>query len=154
MKNIVLIFIFLLFVSSCADGGGNGNNNNSLDILQGIVPADIINKKLEMTRNGATYLSVTHFRDGALINNQTVDYEKYPPKYTYTRLSKTTAKYHLEVMRKTYIPLYGTYTYNKFIFDYTLNFSVGSGQYGTFTGTETNSNGAKTNKNGSFTLTD
>ena len=153
MKKFYFVGVFLLslVLFSCSrDADEYSDNSGSVTISQ--IPTTVNNKKMILKRNGTTYLSVTHFSDGATVNNQTVDYAKNPPKYTYTTLSSRSAKYHLEVMRKTYIPLYETYTYNKFVFDYTLYFSYGSNSSGTFVGTETNSQGVATKKDGTFTI--
>ena len=124
--------------NSGASTGGNSYNQNSLNGMT-----------LIMKINGNTYISATHYKDGATINNITVDYKTLPPYYTYSKTGNV-AKYHLEVVKKTYISYSKDYVYNKFVFDYTLNFTTNNS--GTFKGTETNAYGTKTEKEGTFTL--
>ena len=138
---------FLCICSSC----GSGNGDLEEDMVDGDVPSNLINKTLVMKRNNQTYLSVTHYKDGLVVNSNTIDYTKYPPKYTYKKLTKTTAKYQLEVTKKTYVPYYGTEHYSKFKFDYTLTADP-SKTSGTFSGYETNANGEAKYKTGTFEI--
>ena len=139
----ILIILFLYSCSSDSDDTESLGNE--------LLPKELVGKTLVMKRNDQVYLSATHYKDGAVINSHTVDYEKYPPKYTYTRTSSTTAKYQLEVTKKTYIPYYGTYNYSKFKFDFNLTFSAYN-KTGTFSGNEINSYGNATYKTGNFEI--
>lgn len=114
-------------------------------------PSNLDGITIIMKRNNDIYLSVTHFKDGAVVNSHTVDYTKYPPKYTYKKINAKTASYLLDVTKKTYIPYYGTEIYSKFKFDYKLTLDPFANK-GTFLGYETNAYGETTQKTGTFEI--
>lgn len=148
MKTLIKFccFLMLFCINAC-----NGGQEEIEETSDGIVPSSLVGRTLIMRRSNQVYLSVTHTKDGVVVNSNTVDYLKYPPKYTYKKMSKTSAKYQLEVTKKTYLPYYGTEHYSKFKFDYTLTADP-SKTSGTFSGYETNANGEAKYKTGTFEI--
>ena len=129
----------------------NGSNNN---VTSSVAPSSVSGKKLTFYKDaaGATlYFSAEHYASGgALLSISSTDYEKYPPSYSYKRLSNSTAKYELSFVTKTYIPYYGSYSYSQFRYEMTLTFTKGS--EGTYEANYYNAKGLYKTLNGKFTI--
>lgn len=154
IMKLIRLFLFLLSVvtfCSCSKSAdiesGDGNEG-----AKGFAPGNIVGKTLVLKKEaGTTYLSTEHLDESSvLVNNQTVDYTKYPPSYTYETIKNNEALYCLQVTRKTYIPLYQTNHYSNFSFIVNLKFT--SKTNGTYKGIETNAEGKDKNISGTFTL--
>ncbi len=139
-------FLWMCFILwSCND---ESDNTNTDDIN---CPNQLDGKSLVLKNDDGTIkLSADHFKSGVTINNVTIDYNKYPPSYSYTIINKNKAQYHLKATKKTYIPYYGTYNYGTFIFDIELTFT--SKTSGTYLGDQTNANNVTTTIIGTFTI--
>lgn len=148
--NLFLGITFLLFAAVL--NGCSGDSDSDDEVSNGYTPSQIVGKTLVMKNNdGSVKLSAEHISEsGVLVNNVTIDYDKYPPSYAYRVAGVNKATYHLEATKKTYIPYYGTYSYGKFVFE--INLSFNGATAGTYNGTQTNANGSTTNIKGTFAL--
>ena len=145
-KTCYYFFLWMCFIlCSC----GDESDNTSTDY--GNCPDQQDGKSLVLKNDDGTIkLSADHFKSGVTINNVTVDYDKYPPSYSYTIINRDKAQYHLNATKKTYIPYYETYNYGTFIFDIDLTFT--SKTSGTYWGHQTNANNVKTTITGTFII--
>ena len=153
MKMIRLCLFMLCIVAFISCGKSSELESESgNEVSKGFAPGDIIGKTLVLKKDaGTVYLSTEHLDESSvLVNNQTVDYAKYPPSYTYEAIKNNEALYCLQVTKKTYIPLYQTIHYSNFSFIVNLKFT--SKTNGTYKGIETNAEGKDKNINGTFTL--
>ena len=142
---IFLCLFIILLLCGCSEDSDESKSAN------GYCPFQLEGKTLLLRNNDATIkLSAEHFKSGVVVNNVTVDYEKYPPSYSYVITNKNQAAYYLEATKKTYIPYYGTYNYGTFKFDIDLVFI--SAIAGTYSGVQTNANNKKTTITGTFTI--
>lgn len=145
MKKYYIILCAFIILCSCSEDSDENKADN------GYCPIQLEGKTLILRNNDATIkLSAEHFKSGVVINNVTVDYEKYPPSYSYAVTNVNKATYYLEATKKTYIPYYGTYNYGTFRFDLDLVFA--SEISGTYSGFQTNANNKKTTIIGTFTI--
>ena len=153
MKLIRLFLFMLCIVTFCSCGKSSELESESEnEVSKGFAPADIIGKTLVLKKSaGTTYLSTEHLDESSVIvNNQTIDYTKYPPSYSYETIKNNEALYYLQVTKKTYVPLYQTNHYSNFSF--TINLMFTSKTNGTFKGIETNAEGKDKDISGTFTL--
>lgn len=143
---ILMLQLCIMILCSCNSESDNERTDN------GLAPGEIVGKTLILkNKDGSIKLSAEHLNEsGILINNITINYNKYPPSYSYSTTGVNKSAYHLEATKETYIPYYHSYTYGKFIFEIDLTFTSVSG--GIYTGIQTNAYGNDTNISGNFTL--
>lgn len=141
------LILALTMFSACSDDSSSDNPTT-----KGPAAATLKGKTLRLTESsGSVKLVADHLSEtGLTISNVTVDYGQYAPSYRYTKTGERTGFYHMEATKKTYIPYYGTYSYAKFTFNVTLQFT--SAAAGSYTGTQRNGEGTTSRIQGTFTL--
>ena len=146
IQKLFYVLCFLL-LCNCSEG-----DEGEMQGGRGHAPSSIIGKILVFKKsNGDVYLSTNHLTESnVLVTSNEVDYELYPPYYTYMIVGDSKANYYLEATRKTYVPYWGDYVYATFVFDMDLIFTSVSGV--TYQGVQINGNGQESIITGSFTL--
>ena len=105
---IFLCLFIILLLCGCSEDSDESKSAN------GYCPFQLEGKTLLLRNNDATIkLSAEHFKSGVVVNNVTVDYEKYPPSYSYV----ITNKCYLTL----FCPCIITFVRNSIIFSCTTN---------------------------------
>lgn len=79
MKKYCIFLCMFIILCGCSEDSDENKAAN------GYCPIQLEGKTLMLRNNDATIkLSAEHFKSGVVVNNVTVDYEKYPSSYSYT----------------------------------------------------------------------
>lgn len=145
-----MIFGNTIYTSNPEDCYSGGSTNNP---STGSALSTLVGKTLNLYKvDGSYWMRIYHSKGDACavdLCNEAMIAADYPPEYAYSP-NGSKASYYLSFTTKTYIPLYGSFTYANFREDLTLTFE--SSTYGTYSGKQTNMSGTEKSVSGSFKI--
>lgn len=150
-KNSIIVAIIIVLLSACSDD--DKSFMSGVDIENGIIPKEINDKEFIVYKDsGVKLFSVIKTKDESICidTKELIDYTKYPPSVSYQTLTNSSAKYILQMTKKTYIPYYNSYHYSTFRFEFTLTFTSTTG--GSYECHQINADKSTKDFKGNFTL--